>query len=570
MRWSHSLLALLFSMNIVFVAILATASQVLYQRTADEYQFSILENIQQETVSFSNLVGKDLEFAMSRMYALLVDEVLQRLAIYMNLTPWDSSSLQDAEYIWNTLKNIENSCEMLSDVCIYLPEQERKITTESVARLDDDDRQAIALLKARSAGEESVLTETALYLISERVRKEGDASILIAASITPSSLERYIRTVFATNFQIYLSATKNGVHYSLTSAPLPEEISASPASLFRGNGAAYFGDAQETGIAWASLRILPITFYQIFSEDEVAAQLDRFNHNNHLYQALTVAVGTAFMLLVYILVCSPLRRMQRVMRQVEGGQLDIRLGKTWSTEFQYVFYRFDKMETRLQTLIEQEYLLKLRQKDTEIKMLQYQINPHFLYNTYFMLEGLIVEDEYDSAALLANLMGKYMRYITHTDRQDSSLEEEIEHAQAYLQIQGMRFSRRVKIIAKPIPVPCRSMRVPRLVVQPLLENAFEHGIKGMLQGAVVRLAFEVSPDALDIIVEDNGASMEDAILEKLRQTIQNDAPGIEGVALQNIAMRIRWFYGAGSSLLLERSDLGGLRCVLHILRKECS
>ena len=92
----------------------------------------------------------------------------------------------------------------------------------------------------------------------------------------------------------------------------------------------------------------------------------------------------------------------------------------------------------------------------------------------------------------------------------------------------------------------------------------------MLQGAVVRLAFEVSPDALDIIVEDNGASMEDAILEKLRQTIQNDAPGIEGVALQNIAMRIRWFYGAGSSLLLERSDLGGLRCVLHILRKECS
>ena len=196
-----------------------------------------------------------------------------------------------------------------------------------------------------------------------------------------------------------------------------------------------------------------------------------------------------------------------------------------------MFYRFDKMETRLQTLIEQEYLLKLRQKDTEIKMLQYQINPHFLYNTYFMLEGLIVEDEYDSAALLANLMGKYMRYITHTDRQDSSLEEEIEHAQAYLQIQGMRFSRRVKIIAKPIPVPCRSMRVPRLVVQPLLENAFEHGIKGMLQGAVVRLAFEVSPDALDIIVEDNGASMEDAILEKLRQTIQNDAPGIEGVAL---------------------------------------
>ena len=230
-----------------------------------------------------------------------------------------------------------------------------------------------------------------------------------------------------------------------------------------------------------------------------------------------------------------------------------------------MFYRFDKMETRLQTLIEQEYLLKLRQKDTEIKMLQYQINPHFLYNTYFMLEGLIVEDEYDSAALLANLMGKYMRYITHTDRQDSSLEEEIEHAQAYLQIQGMRFSRRVKIIAKPIPVPCRSMRVPRLVVQPLLENAFEHGLKQRMEGGILYLHYRCEADALEIFVEDNGSATDETIA-RVQGMLADEhlMAGGETVALANITRRLRLIYGEDGILQVFRSALGGFCAKIRI------
>jgi len=214
--------------------------------------------------------------------------------------------------------------------------------------------------------------------------------------------------------------------------------------------------------------------------------------------------------------------------------------------------------------VEHEYELKLLHKNAELKLFQYQINPHFLYNTYFALCGLISEEEYDHASSLAELMGKYLRYVTVSDQISGRLEEELEHAQAYMEIQQMRFQKRMSSHMEACPPQCRHMQVPRLVVQPLIENAFEHGVKLKVHGGMIRVSFAQTETAFEIIVEDNGETITDEQIESLRRRFRSDEYRGDSVALINVDSRLAEFFGPESGLRLERSELGGLKSIIHI------
>lgn len=132
--------------------------------------------------------------------------------------------------------------------------------------------------------------------------------------------------------------------------------------------------------------------------------------------------------------CYPLRRIKAALSRVENGDLSVRISPTWSDEFQQMYNQFNQMAEKLEQLIEQEYKLKLLHADAELRQLRYQINPHFLYNTYFNLRAMLFDEEYDIAAQLADLMGRYLRYITASAGDEATLKEEMEHAVAHLEI----------------------------------------------------------------------------------------------------------------------------------------
>lgn len=202
----------------------------------------------------------------------------------------------------------------------------------------------------------------------------------------------------------------------------------------------------------------------------------------------------------------------------------------------------------------------------QMKQLQYQISPHFLYNTYFLLRGLLQEEEFEKASQLSDIIGRYLKYITVSGSDAVTLGKELEHAMAYTQIQQFRFSKRVSIHFPDCPNEWKNLLIPSLIIQPLIENAFEHGILDKMNGGLIQVGIVYLKENLTISVEDNGESLTDEKLEELIEMISNKETPLTGsVALNNIHKRIIMSCKTGSGLFLSRSPLGGLCCTIRII-----
>jgi two-component system sensor histidine kinase YesM len=245
--------------------------------------------------------------------------------------------------------------------------------------------------------------------------------------------------------------------------------------------------------------------------------------------------------------------------------LSVRMGQSWYNEFQDLYDKFDSMSDHIQELVAREYELKILGTQAELKQLQYQISPHFLYNTYFILCGLLQEEEIEQAMTLSDTMGRFLHYITNSHTDHAYLKEEVQHACAYSEIQQIRYSNRVKMEFNDCPERYHYMKVPRLIIQPLIENAFEHGMKNVRKNGVVRISFRSEETCFIVIVEDNGDDITEDEVEKLNLTIQESKLAEEhGIALYNIHQRIKMTFGRDSGLSVTRSPLGGLSCQIKI------
>ena len=270
----------------------------------------------------------------------------------------------------------------------------------------------------------------------------------------------------------------------------------------------------------------------------------------------------------YRIVCAPLKRVSAKMQQIGDGDLSVRMGPEKTAEWEDVRCTFNSMAERLHQLIDREYKSRLLAASAEKKALQYQISPHFLYNTYFQLRNLILLEENDQASRMADLMGSYLRYIVHQDDPCATLAEELEHARNYAEIQRMRFENRIEVIYEMTEGDWQKLVVPRLLVQPLIENAFGHGLKNMEKG-VVRLRVQTTGPKTVISVEDNGDGLDEEMISRLRRIIQEgENKEGEGIALVNIHRRLQLHFGPASRLECSRSELGGLHAAIVITAGE--
>ena len=284
-------------------------------------------------------------------------------------------------------------------------------------------------------------------------------------------------------------------------------------------------------------------------------------------------IGILSMLLAtiafYQIICRPLKNISSKMQEVGEGDLSVRMAPERTEELDDVGQTFNGMAERLELLIDREYKSRLLAAGAEKKALQYQISPHFLYNTYFQLRNLIVLEENEQAGRLADLMGKYLKYIVQQGDTCATLEEEMEHAKNYADIQGMRFKGRIEVRYDVAEGNWKNVIVPRLIIQPLIENAFGHGVRTVEKGGVVLLSLRQAENAITISVEDNGDSLSDATLDRLRASVasgprdENDS-----IALVNIHRRLQLHFGPQSGLLFDRSGLGGLKAAILIVPGE--
>lgn len=311
-----------------------------------------------------------------------------------------------------------------------------------------------------------------------------------------------------------------------------------------------------------------LSIIAVLPVDNVMSNMYRLQRMMKVLELISLLIIVLAAAAYYRIVCAPLKRISAKMQQIGDGDLSVRMEPEKTAELEDVRRTFNGMAERLHQLIDREYKSRLLAANAEKKALQYQITPHFLYNTYFQLRNLILLEENEQAGRLADLMGNYLRYIVHQDDPCATLEEELEHARNYAEIQRMRFGDRIDVIYDMTEGSWQKLIVPRLLVQPLIENAFGHGLKNMEKG-VVRLRVQNARDETVVSVEDNGESLDEKTISRLHRIIQEgENKEGEGIALVNIHRRLQLHFGPAARLECSRSELGGLRAAIVITAGE--
>ena len=207
-----------------------------------------------------------------------------------------------------------------------------------------------------------------------------------------------------------------------------------------------------------------------------------------------------------------------------------------------------------------------RAQKAELKQLQVQIDPHFLYHTLYLIYRIARSDGNAAIASLSLNLSNYYRYITKMPEQIVALRDEIRHVMNYLEIQKIRFAPRISIEAQELPAEIADERIPSLIIQPIVENAFQHGVKDCVKDGLVTLRYEVDSSWFSVIVSDNSGKMTDEKVAALWAAIQQGEVQ-ESNALRNLYRRMQLYESSGHELVLKCVN-GGLTAVLTFRRRE--
>ena len=573
-RLTLSLLVLFIGVGLLSMGIQTFVMEKLHEESLHNFEEALIESRTVETASFAQVVGNDLNAFRSQIFTLYSGMQFKRLKTSISEGVISSRYIQDCIYIWSELKMRLFDNRLFSEIALYMTESGRKVTTGSVVRYTEEERALLETITAHSNGLALIggnlyIWVPQLYAGSKSVENMGCVAVGLVTSDTAG---RYLQQFSADGSDASrlivcvgdsgispLSQLKQPAH----AEQLIAEAGIGPEKM---NGYAVLSEeGQPLLMTWAQVDDLPVIFCEWRPMVALSGKMSLYYRHMTIYYILVLLVTLLLMMLLYAIVRSPLRKLRMALRSIEKGELNKRLPSTSISDFRYVNDQFNAMGARLEDLVDREYTLRLLHIKAELRQLQYQINPHFLYNTYFTLRALLEEEETEQAAAFADLLGRYLKYTTSSNREYATLGEEIDHAKIYAGIQQMRFSQRIDLQWEMEPERFRDLKVPKLILQPLIENAFEHGLKRMLEGGIIRVSLDRT-DGVVIHVEDNGQSLTDERLEELSARLRqnNDQEGEDSVALLNINRRLQILFAEQSGLTVSRSELGGMKATVTI------
>lgn len=230
--------------------------------------------------------------------------------------------------------------------------------------------------------------------------------------------------------------------------------------------------------------------------------------------------------------------------------------------------RLEELRQENEERHEKEKQLISLQAQTEFRMLQQQLNPHFMFNTLEVINMLAATRNMDDISDIAKALAEILRFSLNRS-QEVMVDEEIGSLRNYLFIQNIRFGDRIRFVTD-IDEALSECFILKFIIQPLVENAVSHGVCDMLKGGMVEISLKQQENFLVISVADNGKGMTEEDLDKLRESVYDDAEehvyttGGGGIGLKNIYRRIRFYYKNEAEMVIESKIHEGT-CIKLIL-----
>lgn len=573
----YSLLAILLSVTLLVTGIICALIFWLAQQSTQNFENFIVESRQQEINSAVHSFSTDVDTLLLLMQTELNDSALTRLQLYYDSRIFNYDYLSQTTAVRNQISIIEKSMPFTETLEICMLDSMRKVAWGSIATLDDDTMEMIS--ETLGSGTRGMTLENGkirLLLSKAALDSETPHNAVAIASLSSMNLFSYLKRYLPDNenSRVAVFVVQDETEIPLTmSSSLSAADGRKIAEAIQGSASGFLRcelQGKQWLLNWQQTAAVPVKVCQLTPVSLITDQMREYRLMITMVCAVSIVVMLSLTCFLQQMVHKPVSKIDAAMRKVGKGDLSVRLTGAKSNEFQQVYDQFNQMTVRLQELIDREYTLKLLNAKSELKQLRYQIRPHFLYNTYFNLRALLMNEEYDVAEEMMDVLGRYLRYITTSARDEATLREEMEHAKAYVEIQKTRFGNHLEARLAECPPEYAEKLVPRIIIQPLLENTFEHGIKDMQEKGVISVQFEAEGERLSIYVDDNGPNATDELIERARTILAAEEynPSGDSVALSNIHRRIRMLYQPGSGLYVSRSLLGGFRSEIRMIGEK--
>ncbi len=423
----------------------------------------------------------------------------------------------------------------------------RNIVTDEEYSIDD----VFSLAKAIRSPADGKVYGVVLLDVRHNIIKESINHITIGKN-------GFVFVLDADGHMVYTPS--NNIVYRISPAwLLPESNNTSTAHIAGGRYQLLNQQSAYTG--WKTVGV--------FSIDEIMRGVNALSYVLVFCTVLTLLLMLLISVVLARTVTKPITKLEKLMKKAESGDLTVRFNSKYEDEIGHLGLSFNHMIDHMDELIHMVLKEQQSKRDAELKMLQEQIKPHFLYNTLDTIGWMARDYKADDIVRLVDALTGMFRIGLSHGKDYITVEEEVRHVSNYLYIQKIRYKDKLQYHVQ-LQEGLSRVQVPKLILQPLVENAIYHGIKQKPGGGTILLDIRVGEDGkLRMKVADDGVGMDVQVLQKLQSELRLDvsAPEKQGFGLFYIQQRILLSYGEGYGVQVESTHGEGTAVCLTLPMK---
>lgn len=294
---------------------------------------------------------------------------------------------------------------------------------------------------------------------------------------------------------------------------------------------------------------------------------------NRTYLVIILAMAVVIILIISLLfsgrISTPARQLKRAMEEVRAGDLSTRVDIRSGDEMEYLGEGFNQMVENLSDTIEEVYVAQICQRDAELNALKMQIQPHYLYNTLDMIRMSALDQGDAKTARLIESLSRQLRYMMGTHQDRVTLRQELDNLQEYGVLLSTRSEGQIRIRMEAADRDL-GLYVPKLLLQPFVENAVKHGLKSKPGGGTILIEAVRLPNALQIMIFNDGIPIDADRLDHIRTFLETsevgrkDETGIVSVGMKNTYDRIKINCGREYGFTLDSDETMGAMVTIRL------
>jgi two-component system sensor histidine kinase YesM len=275
-----------------------------------------------------------------------------------------------------------------------------------------------------------------------------------------------------------------------------------------------------------------------------------------MYAVLALCMFLAFIIALFLSnnITNPIRKFIKSMSYAQEGNFDIQIQYKRKDEFTYLFSQYNKMILQIKELINKLYISEVKKKEAELKALQAQINPHFLYNTLDSINWIALRNDVPDISHMVTSLSDFFRYSLSDGQSIIPIEDEFRQVESYLSIQQVRFKDRLEFSFQIEPEVYGHYTV-KLILQPLVENSLLHGIEKRRGKGSIVIKARIIEEQIEIEISDDGIGADP---HELNAMLKNENEAGKSFGMNNVNQRIQQVFGERSGILYQAHEGPGV------------